>query len=666
MLVEFGTFALRCIDRAALLEGMARQAASALGADRSLIALRGADADLFRVEAVTGWPQDMIGQPLAPDGMAFLAATTGEPTAGVDDVSRDQPPPPGLELLRRHGLRSALAVPVGTDNSIVGVIELASTELRSWDDGADLLRGFASLFGAALDRLTADARRNETLAQREEELRRYRFMAEMLPQIVWSAQPNGIVDYYNQRWTHYTGLPAYSGKEGEWADALHPDDKEQTLEVWLQAVATGQAYETEHRIRRAGGGWRWMLSRAWPMRDETGRIVRWFGTATDIDAEKQAQQALAAARDAAERANRAKSRFLAAASHDLRQPLNAFSLLVGTLRARLSEPRNVTVVEQLEDSLAAMIELFEGLLDLSKLESEAVQLDVRPVGVPALFAKLERDFGPTADAKGLELRMRPLNLRVLSDGTLLERILRNLLANAIRYTDQGGVLVALRRRGNRVRIDIVDTGTGIPEEHLEDIFQEFQQLGNPARERGGGHGIGLAIVRRAADLLNHPITVRSRPGRGSRFSIELPVTTEPEPGAPQPGARVGRPTLQEELTVLLLEDDSLVMMATRLLLEATGCKVLEARTAAESLSLVRGGALPDLILTDYRLPGEVDGLEAVRRLRDAAALPLPAVLITGDVADEVEPLARAAEVRLLRKPVKPEELRQLVQRVRDA
>jgi PAS domain S-box-containing protein len=522
------------------------------------------------------------------------------------------------------------------------------------------------------------------VAELAEGERRYRFMAEMIPQVVWTATPDGRVDYYNRRWTDYTGLSIESGTRGEWTNVIHPLDEAATLTAWTTAVATGTPYEIEHRIRRADGGWRWMLSRAWPLSDRDGRILRWFGTATDIDDEKRVQQEIAVARDAAERANRAKSRFLAAASHDLRQPLNALGLLVGTLRARLSEPRNLAVVEQIEASVEAMSDLFEGLLDLSKLETGAVELDVRPVSLPALFARLHRELGMEAAAKGLSLRLRSLDVTVRTDATLLERVLRNLLANAIRYTDRGGVMLGVRRRGAQVRVDVIDTGPGIAEEHLEDIFQEFQQLGNPARERGGGHGIGLAIVRRAVDVLGHRLTVRSQPGRGSRFSVDLPLTTEgdaaaasgptlPGPGSLGTAARAhsaeGRLAEgRDSLPVLLLEDDPLVLMATRMLLEDIGCTVTEARTVDEAeqalIPLQGTGAEPALLLADYRLPGGTNGLDGVLRLRRRVGPRLAAALITGDVTDALEPVARAADVDLLRKPVRPDELHRLIARVR--
>lgn len=629
VLAEFGAFALGCANRAALMEEAARQVSAMLRADRCLVAAISADTGDMRVEAARGWPDDIIGRPLAADRPA-----------------------------------DALAVPIPSADGPVGTIELAGGGAGALDGAADLLAALAAILGASLARLTAEEARSRALARRQEEERRYLTMAELIPQIVWTAGPDGRVDYYNRRWTDYTGLSVDTGTAGDWPAVVHPDDQDRTLSAWASSVATGRVYEIEHRVRRADGGWRWMLSRAWPLRDEDGRIVRWFGTATDIDAEHNARQNMTQARDAAERANRAKSRFLAAASHDLRQPLNAFGLLVGTLRARLSEPRNVTVVEQLEDSLEAMIELFEGLMDLSKLESEAVHVDVRPVGLPALFAKLERDLGPTAEAKGLELRMRPLDVRALTDATLLERILRNLIGNAVRYTRKGGVLVGMRRRAGRLRIDVVDTGPGIAEEHLEEIFQEFQQLGNPARERGSGHGIGLAIVRRAAEILGHPVTVCSRPGIGSRFSIELPVTIAADTGVALPASRGCTPQPRQTLSVLLLEDDPLVLTATRMLLESIGCKVQAARTAAEALHKVTQGLKPDLVLADYRLPGGVDGLTAVERLRAALSPALPAVLITGDVTDELAPLARSARIEVLRKPVKPEELQRLIERAR--
>lgn len=660
-LADFGAFVLTCGDRATLLTQVARSAVRAVDVPVALVAEYRMTGD-FLVVAGEGLPPGAVGGlvlPGASSSPAGRACMAGRAVVIPDCLADSRIlgiPDPLADL----GLRGITVTPLRVGLTVIGVVALGSPEPRGYEMGdLYLLEGLAHLLGTALRRIEVEAERDRLLAALRDSERRYRFMAESIPQIVWTAGPDGEVDYYNRRWSDYTGLSVEKGTGGEWDAVVHPDDASRTLHAWNTAVATGTPYEIEHRIRRAGGGWRWMLSRAWPLLDDGGRVMRWFGTATDIDGERRAQQALAAARDTAERANRAKSRFLAAASHDLRQPLNAISLLTNNLRQRVGDAGARELLDQIEGSLDAMIDLFESLMDISKLESGGVELDVRPIPLQPLLQRLERDFAPQARAKGLRLTVMQTGLFALSDPTLLERILRNLMANAVRYTPAGGVVVGVRRRGSDLRIDVVDSGPGIPAACLDDIFEEFQQLGNEARERGSGHGLGLAIVRRAADLLGHPLDVRSLPGQGSRFSVVLPraevALAEPAAAeAPEPGGGAGG------FPILLLEDDPLVLTATRMLLEDLDCPVIEARTGSEALQVIADGARPRLVLADYRLPGDMDGLETVRRIRAALGQPLPAILLTGDVTADVEPRARAAEVQFVRKPVRPDELRSLV------
>ena len=669
-LAEFGTFALRHCDAPDLFGEAVQQIVHATQLGHVLIALHRPDRGDFTAVAAHGYAgldRDRLRLEGGPRAPAERARQSGHPVLIADTRQPGDLVPSGPAVAA--GLGCLAAVPVLRAGVATGVIEIGASCPRCLDpEDVYLVEAMAYLLGAALARMEAEAERDALLEVLRENERRYRFMAESIPHIVWTADAEGRPDYYNGRWTDYTGLGVEDGVAGRWPQVVHPDDREATTAAWAEAVRTGGEYQIEHRIRRADGGWRWMLTRAWGLRNAAGHIIRWFGTATDIDLEREARHALLEARDAAERANRAKSRFLAAASHDLRQPLNAVTLLMGVLKSRLAEagagPGDaLDIVERIEGSLEAMIELFEALLDLSKLESGAVSLDVGPIPLETVLKRLEADFAPPAAAKGLRFRVMHTGTWVATDGTLLERMLRNLVSNAIRYTERGGVLVGVRQKGGMVRVEVVDTGPGIPPEHRDEIFDEFRQLQNEARERGGGHGLGLAIVRRASSLLRHRVTLDSRLGHGSRFTVELPrvpaepaeqkATVEPEP-----------PPAAVDHRVLVIEDDSLVLTATRLLLEQYGCAVIPARTAGEALEMVAGGVAPSAVLADFRLPGGIDGLEAVRLLRLSLGREVPAILVTGDVTDQVEPRARAQNVHLLRKPVKPDELAALVRRGR--
>jgi signal transduction histidine kinase/CheY-like chemotaxis protein len=386
---------------------------------------------------------------------------------------------------------------------------------------------------------------------------------------------------------------------------------------------------------------------------------------TNEDLERRVRERTAEmdrARTAAENANRDKSRFLAAASHDLRQPLNAISLLVGSLQGEITGRRGQTILDRVRDSLQATINLLNALLDLSKLDAGAVEAHPGPVAMDDLLRRLFADYAGPAAAKGLDLRMVPSCGTLWTDDILLERILRNLVENALRYTPRGRVIVGGRRRGAALRIDVLDTGPGIPREQIGTIFNEFCQLENSERSRQSGHGLGLAIVRRTAELLHHPLEVRSVPGCGSRFSITVPLVATPGQ-ASQPHdvvSPVQRP-VQHACAVLLVEDDPLVAEAMQWALEDLGCTVRLAATVTEAESLLNA-FVPHLMITDYRLPGNQDGFAAIAAIRRRVGHEIPVCLITGDVTREVSMAAEQAGVRWLTKPIKPDDLKYLVER----
>jgi signal transduction histidine kinase len=373
----------------------------------------------------------------------------------------------------------------------------------------------------------------------------------------------------------------------------------------------------------------------------------------------ETNQELRIAKAEAEYANAAKSRFLAAASHDLRQPLDAMSLLLGCLHRRVPEGRAREIVEQLGSSLDIMIRLFNALLDLSKLDAGAVAVNLGPVPVATAFEHLHADYAAAARDKGLDLRIVLSRAVLHSDAVLLERILRNLVSNAIRHTPTGRVLVGCRHRGGMLRIDVIDTGPGIPTNMLDAIFDEFYQIGNPARSRSEGHGLGLAIVRRAAQLLGHRLEVAPAPGHGARFSVEVPVTAESAPSTiKNPPEALPAPHVHS-VSVLLVEDDPLVAEAMQLALEDLGCRVGSAASGEEALALASRSA-PQMVIADYRLPGDRNGLDTIIALRTQAGKDILASMITGDLSPDIQAGAERAGVHFLHKPIQPEELGKLV------
>ena len=374
-----------------------------------------------------------------------------------------------------------------------------------------------------------------------------------------------------------------------------------------------------------------------------------------------ATQALREKKDEAEQANQAKSRFLAAASHDLRQPTHALGLFVSRLAQLPHDARTGELISNLDASVRAMQNLLDGLLDISRLDARAIQVNKRPFALATLFAQLQQDLSDQAAEKGLKLRVRPTDLWVMSDATLVYRVLLNLVGNALRYTERGGVLVAARPRGSgRVALQVWDTGIGIAPEHQQAVFAEFYQVGNTARDRTKGMGLGLNIVQRTANLLDHPLHLNSRLGRGTCFSLSLPLATgEQPPGEELPKER----PLADDVSgkwALVVEDDALARSALVGLLESWGMQVAQAQGPADALQCLAQGVIPDVIVSDYRLQEDLNGLQLVERLQLQLSRPAAACLMSGDTDPAVIQAVQAAGLTLLHKPVRPAKLRSLL------
>jgi len=364
--------------------------------------------------------------------------------------------------------------------------------------------------------------------------------------------------------------------------------------------------------------------------------------------------ALAAALDEAERANATKSRFVAAASHDLLQPLSAAKLFLASLENAGCTPEQAGIVDRVRSAFESVEAILGALLDISKLESGKVAVRVGDVALGPLLARLATEFGGMAEAKGIELRVMPSSLVVRSDPAYLRRIVQNLLANAIRYTRKGRVLVGARRSPGGARIEVWDTGPGIPEDQRDTIFREFHRLETPAGP-DGGVGLGLAIVDRACKLLGHPLKLVSVPGRGTCFGVTAPYAAAAPLAEEEADAEAAAPP--GGLIALVIENDEALRVATALLLEGWGMSALEAHCGEAALALLGDiGIAPDVVLADYHLDGEETGLDAIAAVR-ARYGPLPACLITADRSEEVAARCRALGVTLFNKPVEPARMR---------
>jgi signal transduction histidine kinase len=371
-------------------------------------------------------------------------------------------------------------------------------------------------------------------------------------------------------------------------------------------------------------------------------------------------------RDRAQAADRAKTRFLAAASHDLRQPIHALSLLIATLAAlglrgavRSGDARDLAGrAKSIVGNLSALL---DGLLDISRLDAGVVTVAKETVNLSQLFNQLSNEFASAAKDRGLDWRVVESGLQVDSDPMMLKRVLGNLLSNAFRYTTSGGVLLGCRRRGAAVEIQIWDTGPGIPADQQAAVFEEFVQLQNPARDRTQGLGLGLAIVRRTAVLLQHPLKLASVPGRGSMFSVTVPKADAVETVSSDNRALPAGVAVN----VMVVEDEGDVLDVMVQLLTLQGHRIYAGRSAAEvqqvhAEAMMAGDAPVDLIIADYRLEDGATGLEAIEALCAHIGRSVPALIVTGDTSPSRIKEATASGHRLLHKPITGEELHEAI------
>ena len=357
-------------------------------------------------------------------------------------------------------------------------------------------------------------------------------------------------------------------------------------------------------------------------------------------------------------ANRAKSVFLASASHDLRQPIHALGLLTETLGNTELNDDQTKVQQHMLQAVASTQRMLESLLNISKLDAGAISSDPKPFLLQTLFSELESELAPVADEKGLIYRSRETILAVHSDPMIVELIVRNLIANAIRYTDSGGLLVGYRKRAERVLIEVWDTGIGIEPDHQQEIFNEFNQLSNPERDSLKGFGLGLSIAQGLAKALGSKISVRSVAGKGSVFRFELPLSdADLIPDLDQTITTVSF----DGHSILVVDDDHQVRASMRGLLKSWNCNCLEAESADEAIKLLNeNGNAVDLLLVDYRLREQKTGRDAIEQIRQHLDKAVPAIIITGDTAVERIQDAQSAEALLLHKPASTMQLQRMI------
>lgn len=494
-------------------------------------------------------------------------------------------------------------------------------------------------------------RRQAELGLRASE-QRFRDLVETTDGIVWEADARTFTfTFISQKAERLLGFPVEDWlTPGFWVDQLHPDDRAWAPEFCASCTKRLEPHDFEYRFIARSGDTIWLRDIVTVVAE--GGEPRWLrGIMIDVSEHKRSEQELIVARAAAERADLSKSRFLAAASHDLRQPLTALSLFVSAMKARVA-PQHGELVANIQECVGSLSELLTDLLDVSKLDAGVVTPAPRSFAVDDLLHTLLSIHSAVASLKGLHLRVRFSGATTFTDRRLLIRILGNFVTNAISYTTRGGILIACRRREGRCWIEVWDTGIGIAEDKTELVFEEFRQLGDESRTRGSG--LGLAIAKKTAELLGLRIRLNSRLGRGSMFAVELPPGQDiqlDEAPASRPDTKTFR--------IALVDDNDLVLAALAFNLESAGHQVVAASSGQQLLERL-GGRRPDLVISDFRLAGNERGFQVISLVRDTFDRELPAILITGDTSPELVRAMADRGIPVLYKPLQMDVLQTLI------
>ena len=483
---------------------------------------------------------------------------------------------------------------------------------------------------------------------------RFRVLTQAIPQLVWSCRPDGYSDFSNEQWCEYTGQSLEEAYGAGWLEVVHPDDLPMMRTLWRRALRERQSFQTNCRLRRASDGqYRWHLSRAWPQRDEKGEVVRWFGTCTDIDDQKQAEEAL-------KEADRRKDEFIAMLAHELRNPLASISQAAALLRQPIGKDDQDWAIGVIDRQGKNLTRLIDDLLDVSRIATGKFQLRRERLDASAIAREAVETVRPFAEAKShtLRLEVEPGPIWVDADPTRLEQIFVNLLTNAAKYTEEGGeITLSAGRQGNEFVARVRDTGLGIPAAMLPRIFDLFTQVEGSIDRAHGGLGIGLTLVRTLVAMHGGRVSAASGgPGKGSEFTVWIPaadpVAHEPDRNANTLPAADGH--VRRRVLVVDDNDDSSRSLSRLLTLSGHETAVAgDGRSALETARRFR----PDVILLDIRLP-DIDGYELARRLQDERGFDKVAVVAISGMTQPHDPeRARKAGIgHYLTKPVEIDKL----------
>lgn len=506
------------------------------------------------------------------------------------------------------------------------------------------------IFGIARD--ITDIRRTAEALRRSEESLHLALCGAGASPWSWDARTNTVI------WTAegfaLFGIPPQDGglTFEHWMACLVEEDRARVSESVSRATSAGEPdFRYEYRVRLPRGEVRWITTLGRYSYGEDGPLGA-AGISFDTTERKVMEQELREAKEGAERAAAAKARFLAAASHDLRQPIQGLYMFAASLRGEVSGPEAADNLGHLERAIDSLKALLDGLLDVSRLDAGILEPEARDFCLSDLLDEVRASYAQVAAAKGVAFEVECDGANVRSDPTLVGRMLRNLVENAVRYTPSGSVTVRCRREGGVVAVEVADTGIGIPADQMDHIWDEFHQVGNPERDRENGLGLGLAIVRRLSALLGHPVSVTSAPGSGSTFTVALPAA-----GRASPERREAPPRPGGDRLALVVDDDRMVLMSLRAFLNKAGYAVILAESGAAAVeAAVTAGRLPDLMIADYRLRGGETGIMAVQAVRSATGVALPAIILTGETATEPIEDAVSNGFPVLHKPIDTDRL----------
>ncbi|WP_256090962.1 hybrid sensor histidine kinase/response regulator [Nostoc sp. KVJ20] len=512
----------------------------------------------------------------------------------------------------------------------------------------------------------------EVLRQSEE---RYRYLAEAIPQLVWTTDANGECDFFNQNWCDYTGLTLEQSLGSGWLAALHPDDIQSADEVWSNAVKDGSIYNNEYRFKRASdGSYRWQLARGLPLKDEQGIVVKWFGTCTDIHEQKQILEERAhlleleqLARAKAETANRIKDEFLAVLSHELRTPLNAilgWSKLLQT--RRLDQVKTSEALATIERNATLQVQLIEDLLDISRILQGKLTLNITKINLESTVLSALETMRLAAETKLIEVNtvFEPDVGEILGDSIRLQQVVWNLLSNAVKFTPKGGkVEVRLEQADGYAQLVVSDTGKGISADFLPFVFDYFRQADSTSTRNFGGLGLGLAIVRNIIEMHGGTVKAESHgEGKGAIFTVSLPLLPDESPSLTDeqnyPAFLAPNSLPLNGIRVLVVDDDADSRDFVAFVLEQDGAFVIAVSSAYEALQTLAEVKL-DVLVSDISMP-DMDGymlIHQVRNLIPEQGGQIPAIALTAFARNDDQQEALKAGFQIhLPKPLNPEEL----------